>query len=183
MYADVHELITQSLNNINTVPVGSKQWMTNHRDRSWTHELNYHAWKPPDTASNFDPLSNNPCVVWHSEQHDLLTNASSWVWSEDQSLPRTGPASWHCTGWETEEHPNSRKLQILNLAPSVTETNIDIGRVALFSCQAAKISYFTQEACQQNKQMKSHLSELQSNYLIRLNIPMSDNCMHCNSLC
>lgn len=132
--------------------------------------------------SKFNPLPGNPCGACYSKQHDLMTDVSSRVRSKDQSLPRTSLDSWrHWLG--NREAPETLRWQILNSAPSVTETNIDIRRVALYSCQAAKISYFTPETCQQSNQMKLHLSKLQSNYPIRLNMAMSNNCMRCNSLC
>ncbi len=70
--------------------------------------------------------------LWRcSPQHNLMIDAFSSAWRTDQSLPRTSLAhGWH--RWlETRGVCKPSRRQILNSAPSVTETNIDIRRGAL----------------------------------------------------
>lgn len=90
------------------------------------------------TKSNL--LSSNVCSC--SPQHNPMTDAASSIWRKDQSLRHTIQAhSWHF--WlGTREVCKPSRRQILNSAPSVMETNTDIRREALLSCQATEISHF-----------------------------------------
>lgn len=134
-----------------------------------------------------------PVTAWPNQTScqaaftELLSTARPDDWcflfhleKKDQSLPRTNPGSWPTPLARNERSLQTLRQQILNSVPSVTETNIDIRREALLSpVKQQKSGIFTQEVCQQSRQMRLYFSKLQSNYPIRMNMPTSN----CNSLC